>query len=338
MRKSAIFLASLCLFGSSLTISTNAQESALAASTVADIASEIRDAVNDTIQSLDMAVGNNLFRVRQHLELLLGRVDAISKDSIGLLFEELNETEQQVFADLRRQTRELQELERVTSDDLESLINNFSSSLATLPFANALPMVFRSRPLYVSRAALEQVEGVEISVSGALLSAEEPSLTIDGNPCTRTEVLETSLKFLCDKEYFGSSDAIEVVAAELSVYRRTGFWDGLLFRDPDLYRYELSITVIPSLMGRIVPFITIREVSIERSERSQGFPSATGHCAGTKRKEFGFSAQEGWFLDANSISVDCKSSKKSSCHGLRNVQARSFAVACTIEKQWDLRA
>ena len=298
-----------------------------------DVASEFRDAVNDTINSLDIAVGNNLFRTRQELEILLGRIEAISRESTGVLFEELNKTERQIFSDLRRQTRELQDLERVTSNDLEALIASMSTTLASLPLASDMPKVFRFSPLFVSRGTLTQETSIQVSVAGALLSAEEPTLTIDGNPCAPTEVLDTSLKFLCDSDYFGNSDAIEVVTGDLSVYERTNFLDWLFFRDPDPNHYAISITVIPNLLGEIVPSVTIREVSIEKNNRLEDFSDNNGHCGGVRHKEFRFNAQEGWVVDRNSIEAQCKSSTKSSCNGLRSIHSKSFAYACKIENR-----
>ena len=320
----------VCLAGLSGCGGPSAQDDSLAGLTVGPVIREIRDAVNDTIGSLDISLGNNLFRSRQHLELLLGRLDAMALRSGSMLFANLDEAEQQALADLRRLLRDVEALEKVAVNDVESLIDRASSSLATLPFVERLPMVFESSPLFLPALDLMSDGDVQVSVKGVQLAAGEPSLEINGNKCERNELVVTSLGFACDKSHFGGSEAPEMVTAHLRVYSRRTFWDRITFRKGRLYPYEISVSVIPESLGRAIPYIDI-EVPGPREERSQGFRHRNAHCSGVRRPLFEFNAREGWRIDPSTIAVSCSKSRSSSCNGLRNVQEQSFGYSCVVQ-------
>ena len=75
MRKLSFYILLILPFGTSVT--TDAQ--VLAAGTVGTAVSDLRDVANETIHSLDSVIGNNLFRARQEIELLIGRLEASTK-------------------------------------------------------------------------------------------------------------------------------------------------------------------------------------------------------------------------------------------------------------------
>ena len=163
----------------------NQEPSAATGVAVQQVVQEIADALNDLVHSLDVAVGNNLFRTRQHLELLIGRIKATSLSTIGLTFDELSEAERSFFDEIQTQVRTLQDLERATISDVQRVTTSLSSAVANLPFAGNLPLVFGSSPLYVPAAELESRKAIAASITGALLAAEDPDMRIDGVPCER---------------------------------------------------------------------------------------------------------------------------------------------------------
>ena len=66
-------------------------------------------------------------------------------------------------------------------------------------------------------------------------------------------------------------------------------------------------------------------------ERSQEFSAQNAHCKGGREARFEFNSSRDWNVDKDSISVECSSSKKSSCKGLRDVKDTSFKYACHLE-------
>lgn len=306
------------------------QEASLSGLTVSHAVREIRDAVNDSIGSIDEAFGNNLFRARQHLELLLGRLDAIIGESTNHLFTELNETERQVFADAQRLVEDLEDLERVTANDVEEVVDRLSSSLAGLPFVEGLPLVFEARPLYVAAEPSSAVPSVQVTVEGVSLASGAPTLTVDGETCERNNLLATTLGFSCSGSHFLFDGESRAVVARLSVFKRRSFWDRVIFRQAERFEYEIPVTVIPESIGRVSVHVEASAPPIAEP-RTQPFERKNPHCAGVSRPLIEFNAQEGWTIDQASIEVTCRSSVKSTCEGLSNVQSRSFGYRCVVE-------
>ena len=297
---------------------------------VAAVVQSIRDSAQGIIAALEASVGNSLFRSRQHLELLVNQVEAVADGSIGKVFEELNRTEQQFFNDVKRQLDELAQLEEALAADVERVTTNLSNAVVNLPLARSYPLVFSYSPLYVSSGGTLNDDNVRVDISGVLLASHEPSLFIDNQRCTRSQRIDTTLTFLCNKNLFLANETVETLTGKLYVYERVGFlrrWFGF---NPTEYDYDISITVVPNVLGRATPSVTAQSVDLERQPRSQSFRHKNAHCQGTSNLLFAFNAKADWKIDAASIGASCNSASKSSCNGIRNATERSFGYSCTV--------
>ena len=333
MSYARFFLLLLALVSLSGCASPDAVSTAAAGPTVGYMVNELKHAANDVTNSMDISFGNNLFRARQHLELLLGRLEAISTEVPDLLFSELEDAERRVFYDVQELLDGVAALERVTAEDVNTLVNGVSSSLANLPFYGGMPLVLESSPLYVHTGGSFPEEGIEFHVQGVLLAGGEPALTIDGGDCRRTGSLETSLRFRCPRELFGTVEELGSAVGKLSVFGRRSLWERVTLVRAPRYEYEMSLTIVPSLLGQAIPYVDQRVERMYGTERSQSFSHRNSHCSGVRHPEFAFNAQEEAVIDASSIALECKKSEKSTCQGVRNIQPKSFAVACTVENR-----
>ncbi len=299
----------------------------------AEYVNALRDSVHSILSAVDSTVGNNLFRSRQHLELLLNQIEAIAKTISAKTMSDLSVIERNFFTDLEKQLNKLNSQLHVTLLDIEQLSANVSSGIRNLPFASSFPIIFQYDPLFVVDMGPDNRDNVTISIRGALLSSFEPTLTIDNEKCERIEKIDTSLSFICNKELFLANDTIVSYSGKLLVYQSRSFWRRLLLRDPLEYSYDISVEVIPQLLGKAKTTVMYEIMSAERNERTEDFHYLNGHCHGSIEKLFPFNASQGWKIDPTSIVANCRSSRNSTCSGFRNVQDRSFGYACRIQNR-----
>ena len=313
---------------------TSAQQNTLTNSMqFAEYVNSLRDSAHSILSALDSTVGNNLFRSRQHLEILINQIEAVAMTTAAKTLSDLSAMERKFFINVRQQLNELSSQTQITMLDIEQLSANVSSGIRNLPFANTFPVVFRYDPLFVVDKGRANRNEIIISIHGAQLSAFEPSLTIENERCARIKKIDTSLSFSCNKDLFLASETIESYSGKLVVYQTRSFWDRLLSRDALEYFYDISIEVIPRILGKADIVVSYKTTNIKRSHRKEKFSYLNGHCHGSKHQLFAFNSRQSWKIDPNSIVAKCRSSSKSACNGLRNVQEKSFGYACRIQNR-----
>ncbi len=323
----------LCFFLAHTTPAPAQQNTIPSSMLFAEYVNALRDTAHSILSALDSTVGNNLFRSRQHLELLLNQIEAIAKTTSAKTLSDLSTLERQFFINLKKQLDNLSSQRQITLLDIEQLAANVSSGVRNLPFANSFPIVFRYDPLFVVDKGRANRNDITITIRGAVLSALEPSLTIDNEKCTRIEKIDTSLSFSCNKDLFLANETIVSYSGKLLVYQSRSFWDRILFRDPLEYSYDISVEVVPRFLGKAKTTVTYATTWTDRQKREQDFHYLNGHCHGSKQQVFPFNARQGWKIDPTSIAAKCRSSSKSACNGLRNVQDKSFGYACRIQNR-----
>lgn len=302
------------------------QAGAIAANaTVGTIASELESSVNNTINRADDAVSNNSFRVRQHLEILLGQLNAIATDQRDKTFAQLNDTQQKAFLNIKNSIDQLAQLQRVTAADVQKTSLTVGTAMGNLPLGKATPRVIDYSPVYVIGKAADAPAGSQsISVSGISLGEGAPKLRIQGAACTLASKTEIALKFTCPNQSWTASDAVGAVAGDLEVYQKRGFWSRLFGREPETRKYRVSVFVVPPTMGDFRLAVTRTITTLESKQRTEQFRSDNGHCDGARDVLFPFNVTPGWSIEPASIAPQCNSTDKSSCEGLRNVSATSF--------------
>ena len=294
------------------------------------VVDHIRNSIESVIGALEASIGNNLFRSRQHLEIILDQVENVASNSTQTLFDKMSQSERRFFIDVARQMNALKELERVTYNHVSKVSEQISSSIVNLPFANNLPLVFGYEPLFVASGGEDNKEVITVTIRGALLASGGPNLVMSNSQCKRSAKIDTSLTFMCDKTLFLAEDAVETLTGTLSVFQKRGFWSRLFSNDEKKFTYDLAFNVIPKVLAKATIVATTTRSDIVRTGRSQRFGHRNGHCQGTRHMVFPFNAQRGQQIDPHSIRARCRSSSRSSCNGLRNVQARSFGYSCTV--------
>ena len=302
--------------------------------TVSVVVQDLQKSVESIIATLESSVGNTLFRSRQHMEIILDQVEAVSSGFTEKLFVELNNSEQEFFIDVQQQLEALKELEKITLQDVSKVSTNVSTGITNLPFAKKVPLVLDYSPLFVASGGEKNKEYIEINISGVLLASKEPFLIFNNSRCERSKKIDTSLAFLCNKNLFLAEETVETLIGRLHVYERVGFWGKILRLKSREYNYEIAINVIPLFLGKVTPSVTQNISNVNRHPRSKEFRFWNNHCAGSRVKLFEFNAAANRKIDPNSIEVEiCRTSGSSRCNGLGSVSDRSFSYSCRIENR-----
>ena len=297
---------------------------------VYDVVDNIRDTAHGVIAALDTAVGNNLFRTRQHLELLVNQVETVTDDAIERTFGELAVAQRTFLTDVKRQLDELTRAGQDVTTGVRDISTYVATAVVNLPMAGSRPLVFNYSPLYVQSSTGERGAGtVNITVSGVLLASHDPTLVLGSQRCVRATRIDTRLVFQCNVNTFVATESVESISGKLYVYERLGFLGGF-FSDPTEYDYDILVNVVPLSMATATPSVTTQSTSAEREARSQDFSHRNGHCQGTVSPLFPFNARGGWKIDPASISASCNNSSKSTCNGIQNVTDLSFGYSCTV--------
>ena len=308
------------------------QESLLSSASVAQIVEDLKNTIHSTISAIETTYSNSAFRTRQHLQILLNQLETVSENVSESTFSKLSVVEQKFFTDLAVQIDSLRTLEKISSNDAENITRSMASAISNLPFADAVPIVFYYDPMYVVGGNENSELGVTVVVSGALLSAGNPTLTLDGKACRRDGKIHTSLTFFCANEPRVFDESTANLTGTLKLYEEKSTWDRTFSRDQKEYTYDVVISVLPRQLGKVGTRITYEKENSKRDKRSQEFSEWNSHCAGARNFLFEFNAKHGWEIDVNSIKVKyCDGGEKSRCNGLRHVSVNSFAYSCHLE-------
>ncbi|MDQ0249016.1 hypothetical protein J2W22_001063 [Sphingomonas kyeonggiensis] len=295
-----------------------------AGATMGSIVDQLEGSVRNIINNADDAVSNNSFRIRQQGEVLLGQLNAMVADQRDKTFAQLNESQKQAFLGIRNSIAQLSRLERVTARDIQRTTNTVGTAMGNLPFGKSTPRVIEYGPTYIlGKPAGGPATREIVSVSGIALGEGTPQLKMQGVQCQPLAKTEISLKFACPGSW--SADAeVKAASGELQVYQKPGFWRGLFGARAKPRSYKLSVFVVPPELGKYDLSVIRKVLGQEENSRSQDFRSDNGHCDGNREVLFPFNVTPGWRIDPASIRVNCDTSSRSSCSGLRNVTATSF--------------
>ena len=314
-----------------LGVSPSAEAQVAESTAVVGIVESIRNGIEDIIASLEESTGTTLFQARQHLELLISQVEMIAEDSVEAVFSDLTAAERQFFNDLQNQIDTLREMERITVADAQRLSDSVSSAVRALPFASTHPVVLSYRPLFVISGGATNDDFLQVEFSGALLASHEPTLVVGNATCERSRKIDTQLAFMCNKNLFLAEQTVEPLAGTLTVYEDVKWW--LFWEDPTEHQYDISINVIPAVLGQATLSVTTELKNEIRENREQSFNHRNAFCSGVRRPLFQFNARQDWKIDPGSIESSCQRSSRSSCHGLRGVTESSFGYSCTVQNR-----
>ena len=296
-----------------------------------DVIARLRDAVEDIIESLEDSADATMFRARQNLELVVNQVEMIAEDSLQTAFSELGAAERQFFNDLQRQIDELRDLGEATAVDAERISDSVAHSIRALPFASTHPVVLSYDPLFVASGGAENEDAVQVEISGTLLASHEPALVVGNTHCNRSEKIDSRLTFLCAKDLFLAEQTVEPLPGKLSVYEDVAWWR--FWTEPREHQYDISINVIPALLGRAELSVSTELQNVTGESRRQDFSRRNAFCSGVSRPTFQFNAREGWKIDPASIESSCDRSSLSTCQGVGGVTESSFSYSCTVQNR-----
>ena len=279
---------------------------------VSDFVESTEAGVQELTDSLEV-VDSSTLRSRQRLELLAEQVEVVAEPWMGQAYEDVDEAESKFLRVLGEKIEELRGglLLEVTPAAVDEALAGVYDDLSGV---SAYPIVLGYTPLFVLGSG--DGDEVRVEVTGASLASNEPSLTVDEKPCERGRTTDVSFVFLCDRNLFVARDIMYSRAGILRVSRE--------------HSYNISINVIPEVMGRVRLAVTTLETTLERQFRTEGFRHRNGHCAGPTHPLFPFNASDGWTIDRTSVDVRCSQSSRSTCNGLRDVTESSFRYSCTV--------
>ena len=282
---------------------------------VSDFVESTEAGVQELADSLEVVVDSSTLRSRQRLELLSEQVKVVAKPWTGEDYVDVDDAESKFLRVLREKIDELRGgSSEVTPAAVDEALAGVYDDLSGV---SEYPIVLGYTPLFVlGSGGGNDGGGVRFEVMGASLASDEPSLTIDDKPCERGRITDVSLVFLCDRNLFSARDAIDSRAGTLRLSRE--------------HSYNISINVIPEIMGRVRLAVTTLRTTLERQFRTEGFRQRNSHCEGPTHPIFPFNASDGWTIDRTSVDVRCHSSSRSTCNGLRDVTERSFNYSCTV--------
>ena len=292
--------------------------------------SEFVESTEAGVQELTDAlavVDSSTLQSRRRLELLAEHVEVVAGQWTGEVYGDVDDAESEFLRVLREKLDELRSLPEVTPAAVEEVLANVYDDLDDL--SGAYPIVLGYTPLFVLGSGSDG-DGIRVEVMGVSLDSSEPSLTIDEQLCERDRTTDVRLVFLCDRNLFVARDAMYSRAGTLRVYQELGFIGTLFGSEPPEHSYDLSINVIPEVMGRVRLTVTTLETTLERQFRTEGFRHRNGHCTGPAHPLFPFNASDGWTIDRTSVDVSCSQSSRSTCNGLRDVTESSFKYSCTV--------
>ncbi|MBB4859455.1 hypothetical protein HNO88_002784 [Novosphingobium chloroacetimidivorans] len=301
---------------------------------VSSVISSFRDAVSSLIDNTDDAVSANTFRTRQHLQILLGQVNAMAQGTLDKTFSQLTAAEQQVFKDVGNQIYQLQSLEKVTAQDVRKTTYAVSSSLDKLPFVKGTPMVMEYAPVYVISKTNADKGAVAITIQGSSLGTGEAQYTVAGKPCQKTTQITTSITFNCPASLFTATSEVTPIVGELTVPRTLTWWEtikGWFGNVAAPTKYTLAVNVIPTRLGEYTVKAVVSTQVVSTQDRAQEFKDGNGHCKGDRTKLFEFnSTGPEWNIYSNSVRAVCDSSKSSRCLGIQNLTSQSFGYMSKI--------
>ena len=287
--------------------------------------------VQELTEALGVVDDSSTLQSRQRLELLAGQVEVVAGPWMGDIYGNVDDAEARFLGALREkleELRDLQEMQEMTPADVDEALAGVYDDLSGV---STYPIVLRYTPLFVpGSGGGNDGNMVRVEVTGASLVSNEMFLSIDRIPCERGRTTDIRLVFLCDRNLFAARDAVYSRAGTLRVYREPSFIGKLLGSKPLEHSYNISINVIPEVMGSVRLAVTTRETTLERQFRTEGFRHRNGHCAGPTHASFPFNASGGWTIDRSSVDVRCHESSRSTCNGLRDVTERSFNYSCTV--------
>ena len=264
------------------------QEVLLISGSVTQIVENLKNTIHGTISALDTSYSNSAFRTRQHLQILLNQLETVAENVSASTFSDLSSVEQEFFTDLTVQVDSLQSrillalrhetffsLEKITLNDAEMITRSMSSAIRNLPFSDnvpsAAPIVFHYEPLYIVNRNEDSQSEISVTVTGALLSSGEPSLTLDGTKCRRDGKIHTALTFICVSKPLAIGDSIENLKGRLELYEEKSIWDHILFRDHEKYSYDIFVSVLPRRLGTVTTRITYEMTTLKKKMRTQKF-------------------------------------------------------------------
>jgi hypothetical protein len=305
-------------------VNAQAQVGVAGGAVMGTLIDSLEQSIANTINRADDAVSNNSFKTRQHLEILLSQLNSVAENQRSKTFEQLDLAQQTAFLNIKNSVEQLAQLERVTASDAQKTSLTVGTALGNLPLGKNIPRVIDYSPSYVLAPAPGLSQTTVVSVSGILLGAGAPKLTMNGGECENLSKTEVSLQFSCKSSEWAASDAVTNVAGQLTIYQKKGFLQSLFGKSADSVQYKVVLFVVPPRMGEF-SLSAVRKVSKQRSNaRNQEFVSHNEHCSGGREILFPFNAMPGWTIDPASIKANCTASQSSHCDGLRNVAATSF--------------
>ncbi len=295
-------LAALLIFVSfPLTLPSQGLETFAVGATVNGVFSNIADELRGIIEQAEDSANIVAMKSRIQATILLQNLSLLANQYTDKLFEELRETERQLFIDAQQLIDQWNAGNIETLEKLQELNEGLAATLSVIPGSKTEPRVLNYGPPYV----VAQPRSVHrISFDGQFLGEGEPSLVFQGQSCDRIRKLETELEFECPNSIFSHYTSLKPVVGTLVVYRELGFfdWIGSIFsEDDDSRSYEVSLTAVPDEVGfyELTAYVSTEE--IERKQRTQSFYQRNDHCS--RGRTFSWSAipQSGYEVDIQSV-------------------------------------
>lgn len=299
------------------------------------IISQLQSSLTQVLRELEGVYSKSAFDTRTHVVALIQQLQLSSEALEGKTFGDLNNTQQQLFSNVQLVLNSWNSGNKHALDNVNNIVTNLNSVLATLPLANTWPRVTGYAPSFVVQG--EGPSAVDIRIFGSWLGEGSPTLLFVGRSCDRTEKTESELGFRCAIPSIGNPRAFSAprpLSGELTVaYRHAGIWDSLkaMLGFEKTRNYDIGLSGIPPELGTYGGNASVVQSVPQVQPRSESCSHHNDHCQGPYTLTCNETATQGWEIDQNSVNAQVGSkSDDSHFDGVYDKTTNGFQLRATV--------
>lgn len=255
--------------------------------------------VDDAIEKAGNEGDYLTFRVASELKLLIEGMRLAGNDLLNRTFDELDDSQQQVFQNLRVTLEGLQDGVAMQVTEIREGIDQIHQISNDWQFAG--PTVLRSSPAI---QAPTNSENVFVIFRGLSLDEASPRLTIGGEVLERVQLEKNEATFLLptrllsfDRTDVSVNRGTLVLTTQSCAFLKWGCAN-------DEISFEYALMTLPEVVAKVtVVATTVSEARVyEGKERYKQFGYSTGDQTKRKCRTFNQGAHApGWFIDTDSV-------------------------------------
>ncbi len=293
---------------------------------VKDIVTHIANELRSVINEMDYSYSKNAFETKQIIEILIGNMENSASKILDKTFDQLTELEQKFFRDTNSTLNNILLVQDQTVENTRKVMNQFSSTLSVLPFANRDPKISNFEPKYI--LANKDLKNAKINISGSLLDYKTPTLNIDGKECELIGETTNNLTFNCDCSSVKDGNEYKDLIGELKIFKKEKYW--IFFWKTVESTYKVSLQNIPEKMADIEIIAYTKKSNTKKFKRKAKYKEWNSHCCckrpGRKITKTISRTSNEFKIDPNSISIVKRKKGRESYYNLNGKSESSFQV------------